>query len=56
MNEYLVRWEIDILADTPEEAAKKAFAIQRDPDSVASVFDVISPHGRVRIDLLECEL
>ena len=40
MREYRVRWEIDIEADTPEEAAALALAIQRKPDSIATVFDV----------------
>lgn len=37
---YLVRWEIEIDASTPEEAAQKALTIQRDPDSTATVFKV----------------
>lgn len=39
MPEYRVVWEIDIEADTPKEAAKKALKIQRDPESTATVFD-----------------
>lgn len=55
MNEYMVRWEIDILADTPEDAARQALAIQRDPCSVAVVFYVRGEDGRqTAIDLLEC--
>jgi len=47
-----VRWEIDVDADSPREAARKALEIQRDPDSIATVFDVIEPNGRVvRVDL-----
>lgn len=37
---YRVRWEIDIWADTALSAAVEAQKIQRDPDSVATVFDV----------------
>lgn len=37
---YLVSWEIDIEADTPEEAARLAREIQRDPDSTALFFSV----------------
>jgi hypothetical protein len=37
---YRVRWEIDIEAETPREAAEKALAIRRKPDSIATVFDV----------------
>lgn len=39
MIEYRVRWEIDgIEADSALEAARIAQAIQRDPESIASVF------------------
>jgi len=40
MTSYLVRWEIDIDADNPEEAAEEALKIQRDTESWALVFDV----------------
>lgn len=36
--EWRVKWEIDILADTAEDAARQARDIQRDPRSIASVF------------------
>lgn len=39
-NHYRVGWEIDIYADTAEEAARKALAIQRNPASIATVFNV----------------
>jgi hypothetical protein len=35
---YRVIWEIDIEADSPLAAAKEALAIQRDPQSIATVF------------------
>ena len=38
---YRVSWTIDIWADTPISAAHEAQLIQRDPDSVATVFDVV---------------
>lgn len=39
---YQVTWTIDIEdADNPEEAARKALDIQRDPNSIATVFTVI---------------
>lgn len=41
MKHYLVSWSIDIAADSPEEAAKKAQDIQRDPESTATYFDVL---------------
>lgn len=37
---YEVKWEIDIDADSPEEAAQKALEIQRDPNSIATHFEV----------------
>lgn len=37
---YRVYWEIDIDATSPEAAAREALAIQRDPASTATVFDV----------------
>ena len=40
MTTYRVVWEIDIDADTPEEAARIALDIQRDPESLATVFRV----------------
>lgn len=38
--QYRVLWEIDIEASSPREAAEKALAIHRKPDSIATVFDV----------------
>ena len=46
---YRVRWEIDIEADSPRQAAVKALEIQRDRNSMATVFEV---NGE-RIDLSE---
>ena len=40
MNKYTVTWEIQIEADSHLEAAEKALEIQRDPDSIATVFEV----------------
>ena len=56
MTEYLVTWQIDIEADTPEEAAREALKIQRDLDSEAKHFEVQEEkdgtHGEVvRVDL-----
>jgi hypothetical protein len=54
---HRVLWEIDIDADTPVEAARKALAIHRDPESIATVFDVIDKRGkRVRVDLSKQEV
>jgi hypothetical protein len=40
MSEYLVTWEIQLDADSPEDAAHRALETQRDPDSIATVFGV----------------
>lgn len=52
---YRVRWEIDIEADTPHEAAEKALRIQRDPWSTATVFEILGENGEpnIEIDLTE---
>ena len=42
---YLVIWEIDIYADSPREAAEKAWGHMRAPDSIANVFEVIDDKG-----------
>lgn len=49
---YRVTWTIDIDAKTPWAAAHKALAIHRNPESIATVFDVTTQRGRtVRVDL-----
>ena len=54
MPEYHVTWEIDLTADSPREAAEQALAIQRDPNSTATVFDVVDEDGNAeRVDLEE---
>lgn len=40
MKLYIVVWEIDIEAESPEEAARMALEVQRNPDSIATVFEV----------------
>lgn len=40
MPNYLVTWDINVEADTPFEAAQKALAIQRDPNSIATIMIV----------------
>jgi len=50
--EYRVIWTIDIDADSPEDAARKALAIHRDPNSWATHFEVRDRKGRVQaVDL-----
>ncbi|BBG20744.1 hypothetical protein RVR_P1130 (plasmid) [Actinacidiphila reveromycinica] len=49
---YTVVWEIDLDADDPVSAARKALVIHRDPKSWASVFTVHGPQARsVTVDL-----
>jgi len=50
---HRVIWEIDIEADSPEEAAKEARSIQLDPESEAVVFRVLYGDEDYYIDLLE---
>jgi len=52
---WLVRWEIDIETEDAVSAAKEAFDIQRDPNSIATVFDVIDEGTGVmtRVDLMD---
>lgn len=56
-SQYLVRWEVDIFdAADPQDAAARALAMQRNPDSIATVFRVIVPDGRsCEVDLSEPE-
>lgn len=64
MTNYRVRWEIDIEADSPVEAAREALRIQREYGSEATVFEVAStinpePWEFTQIDAAsykECEL
>lgn len=51
MPDYHVTWTIDICADTPEQAAEEALAIQRKPGSSATVFMVHDGKTETRVDL-----
>ncbi len=42
---YLVCWSIDLEAASPQEAALQALAIQRDPESIATVFQIRDDEG-----------
>jgi hypothetical protein len=56
MTLFRVIWEIDIDAETPEDAAKQALGIQRDRDSNGTIFDCIDEYGNAhRIDVTELE-
>lgn len=62
MREYMVHWSIELTADSPEEAARQALEIQRDPDSLATVFHVMTTASadlreqvNVSVDLAELD-
>jgi hypothetical protein len=38
--EYRVIWEIDVHADSPQQAAEQARAVQLDPGSPATIFSI----------------
>jgi hypothetical protein len=40
MKEYLVVWKINMPAESAEEAAQRAAAVQRDPRSLATIYNV----------------
>ena len=46
---YRVTWEIDIEAESDEEAARRALEIQRDRESIATCFVVWDPGGDHRV-------
>lgn len=48
MGEYLVGWEIQLDAESPQDAAWKALSIQRDPASIATVFGVTPLYSGAR--------
>ena len=53
---YLVTWEMDIYADSPKEAAEKAWGNMRAQGSTANVFTVFNKDGdKIIVDLLEGE-
>lgn len=54
MKHYLITWQFDVEGDfTPEEAAAEALRVQRNPLSVATVFNVkdVATGATVTIDL-----
>ena len=56
MANYSVVWEIDIEADSPEEAAETARYYQTVSGTTATVFEVWDKMGKItRVDLLENE-
>lgn len=56
MAHYVATWQMEIEADSPEDAARQAWEHMRRPDSTANVFDVIGEGGgTARVDLTELE-
>ncbi len=53
MNSYRVVWQIDVEADSYEDAAKQAKEIQLDPESAANVFHITESTPTVTVDLDE---
>lgn len=52
---HKVTWEIDVEGvDSPLEAAEKAWALMRKPDSTANFFSITDPNGVIhQVDLWE---
>ena len=49
---YRVIWEIDLDADSFEDAARTALAMQRDPTSTATCFTIVDEDGKTQdVDL-----
>ena len=56
MTDYYIEWSIDLEADSPRDAARKALEIMRDPASIATCFNVYDEDGNpVAVDLMEDE-
>ena len=51
MPQYHVIWEIDLDAESPEDAALQALSIHRDPQSIATMFSVELNNLRTVIDV-----
>lgn len=51
MPQYHVIWEIDLDAESPEDAALQALSIHRDPQSIATMFSVDLNDLRTVIDV-----
>lgn len=51
MTTYTVAWFIEIDADSPEDAARRALEIHRDPASIATFFEVKKRGPNTLIDV-----
>lgn len=56
MQTYVVEWKMEVDAETPEEAARKAFKYMQTPGTTANRFDVLDEEGEsFRVDLMELD-
>lgn len=58
MKTYVLYWQIEIDADGPREAARKARDIQLDQNNIATVFEVFEGDGDgkpIYVDLLDVQ-
>jgi len=55
MTQYVVKWVIDVEADSAAEAAQQARIIQLDPDNIATCFEIYAENSPfpLYIDLLD---
>lgn len=55
MATYRIKWEIEVNADSPEQAASEALNIQKDPNSEALFFEVthLATGEETQIDVME---
>lgn len=57
MANFRVHWVIDVEDESPHDAAAQALKIQRDPKSIATMFNVIDEEGRrFDIDVLDLDI
>jgi hypothetical protein len=58
MKTYVVEWSMEFEAETSEDAARQALAVHRNPESIATVFDVLEADGSgeaIRVDVTELD-
>ena len=48
---FTVTWEIEVEAESHQDAARKALEVQRDPCSSATCFDVFGANAAKHVDL-----
>jgi len=54
--EYHIKWEIEVEADSPLEAVQEALRIQRDPESMATIFEVRPMIAEPDVDYISIDL